>query len=84
MKFKGVCVDVDKAHTMKQQLCKQEEQLMYQVKAETGIDVQIWAARSIAKAFDKLSLDYSTTEKQVRLHLQKTSFPIINIRWLRT
>ena len=63
MKFKGVCVDVDKAHTMKQQLCKQEEQLMYQVKAETGIDVQIWAARSIDKAFDKLSLDYSTTEK---------------------
>ena len=63
MKFKGVCVDVDKAHIMKQQLCKQEEQLMYQVKAETGIDVQIWAARSIAKAFDKLSLDYSTTEK---------------------
>ena len=63
MKFKGVCVDVDKAHTMKQKLCKQEEQLMYQVKAETGIDVQIWAARSIAKAFDKLSLDYSTTEK---------------------
>ena len=63
MKFKGVCVDVDKAHTMKQQLFKQEEQLMYQVKAETGIDVQIWAARSIAKAFDKLSLDYSTTEK---------------------
>ena len=63
MKFKGVCVDVDKAHTMKQQLCKKEEQLMYQVKAETGIDVQIWAARSIAKVFDKLSLDYHTTEK---------------------
>ncbi len=63
MKFKGVCVDVDKAHTMKQQLCKQEEQLMYKVKEETGIDVQIWAARSIAKAFDKLSLEYSTTEK---------------------
>jgi len=63
MKFKGVCVDVDKAHTMKQQLCKQEEQLMYQVKAETGIDVQIWAARSIAKVFDKLALPYERTEK---------------------
>jgi DNA polymerase I-like protein with 3'-5' exonuclease and polymerase domains len=36
---------------------------MYKVKEETGIDVQIWAARSIAKAFDKLSLEYSTTEK---------------------
>ena len=63
MKFKGVCVDVEQAHKLKQQLCKQEEQLMYQVKAETGIDVQIWAARSIAKVFDKLSLDYHTTEK---------------------
>ena len=63
MKFKGVCVDVEQAHKLKQQLCKQEEQLMYQVKAETGIDVQIWAARSIAKVFDKLSLSYHRTEK---------------------
>ena len=63
MKFKGVCVDVEQAHKLKQQLCKQEEQLMYQVKAETGIDVQIWAARSIAKVFDKLSLPYERTEK---------------------
>jgi len=63
MKFKGVRVDIERAHKLKEQLCTQEEQLMHQVKAETGIDVQIWAARSIAKAFDKLSLDYSTTEK---------------------
>ena len=34
-----------------------------QVKKETGIDVQIWAARSIAKVFDKLSLTYAKTEK---------------------
>ena len=63
MKFKGVCVDVEQAHKLKQQLCKQEEQLMYQVKEETGIDVQIWAARSIAKVFDKRSLKYDRTVK---------------------
>ena len=63
MKFKGVCVDVERAHKLKQQLSTQEEELLLSVKKETGVDVQIWAARSIAKVFDKLSLTYATTEK---------------------
>ena len=63
MKFKGVSVDVERAHKLKQQLSKQEEELLSEVKKETGQDVQIWAARSIAKAFDKLSLPYARTEK---------------------
>ena len=63
MKFKGVRVDIERAHKLKQQLCTQEEQLLHQVKKETGIDVQIWAARSIAKVFDKLVLPYERTEK---------------------
>ena len=63
MKFKGVRVDVERAHKVKQQLLQQEESILLQVKKETGIDVQIWAARSIAKVFDKLSLTYAKTEK---------------------
>ena len=63
MKFKGVRVDVERAHKLKQQLSQQEESLLLQVKKETGIDVQIWAARSIAKVFDNLSLTYARTEK---------------------
>ena len=63
MKFKGVRVDVERTHKLKKQLSQQEESLLLQVKKETGIDVQIWAARSIAKVFDKLSLTYATTEK---------------------
>ena len=63
MKFKGVCVDVERAHKLKRQLSTQEEELLLSVKKETGIDVQIWAARSIAKVFDKLSLTYAKTEK---------------------
>ena len=63
MRFKGVRVDVERAHTLKEQLSKQEAQLLQEVEKETQIDVQIWAARSIAKVFDKLGLDYSRTEK---------------------
>jgi len=63
MKFKGVCVDVERAHKLKKELSQKEEELLLLVKKETGIDVQIWAARSIAKVFDKLSLTYHTTEK---------------------
>jgi len=63
MKVKGVRVDVERAHLLKNKLSGEEEQLLLRVKKETGIDVQIWAARSIGKVFDKLSLPYSRTVK---------------------
>jgi len=63
MRFRGVRVDVQKAHTLKQQLSSQEDKLIQEVKKETGIDTQIWAARSIAQVFDKLKLNYDRTEK---------------------
>ena len=63
MKFLGVRVDVEKAHTMKTQLASEEKELLLKVEKETGIDTQIWAARSIAKVFDKLKLDYERTVK---------------------
>jgi DNA polymerase I-like protein with 3'-5' exonuclease and polymerase domains len=63
MRFRGVRVDVQKAHTMKQELAQQENKLIQEVKKATGIDTQIWAARSIAQVFDKLKLDYDRTEK---------------------
>ena len=63
MRFNGVRVDVERAHTLKQKLVAEEEELLLQVKKETGIETQIWAARSIAQVFDKLSLPYSRTLK---------------------
>ena len=63
MKFKGVRVDVEKAHRLKAQLLAQEKELLQEIKKETQIDAQIWAARSIAKVFDKLKLSYERTEK---------------------
>ena len=63
MKVKGVRVDVERAHLLKTKLSEEEKQLLLQVKKETGIDVQIMAARSVAKVFDKLGLPYERTAK---------------------
>ena len=63
MRFLGVKVDVQKAHELKRQLTLQEEMLLHKIKKETGQDIQIWAARSIAKVFDKLHLPFDRTEK---------------------
>jgi len=63
MRFKGVRVDVENAHKLKQKLLAQETTLLQEIKKETQIDAQIWAARSIAKVFDKLKLSYERTEK---------------------
>ena len=63
MKFKGVRVDVQAAHRLKQDMLKEEEALLLEVRKQTGIEPQIWAARSIAKVFDKLHLPYERTLK---------------------
>ncbi|MGB2161673.1 MAG: DNA polymerase [Gammaproteobacteria bacterium] len=63
MKFKGVRVNVEGAQKLKQDMLKEEEALLLEVKKQTGVDTQIWAARSIAKVFDKLDLDYERTQK---------------------
>ena len=63
MRFLGVRVDIESAHALKQKLVREENQCLQQVKKETGIDTQIWAARSIAQVFEKLSLPFDRTEK---------------------
>jgi DNA polymerase I-like protein with 3'-5' exonuclease and polymerase domains len=63
MRFLGVRVDVEEAQKLKQQLIEQEKLCLQQIKKETSIDIQIWAARSIAQIFEKLHLPFDRTEK---------------------
>jgi DNA polymerase I-like protein with 3'-5' exonuclease and polymerase domains len=84
MKFKGVRIDTDKAQQVKLQLVKQENELLLKVKQETGIEAQIWAARSIAEIFDKLKLSYERTEKSsapsfTKNFLQEHKHPIVQM-----
>jgi len=63
MKFKGVRVDIEKASAVKTQLTVTEGKLLRDIKKIAGFDVEIWAAASIAKAFDTLKLPYDRTDK---------------------
>jgi DNA polymerase I-like protein with 3'-5' exonuclease and polymerase domains len=63
MKFNGVRIDIERADKLKKELVLKEQNLLLEVKKETGLDVQIMAARSIAKMFDHLKLHYDRTEK---------------------
>jgi len=84
MKFKGVRVDIEKAKLLKQQLTNKEQEILLKVKQETGIETQIWAARSIATVFDKLGLHYERTEKSLapsftKNFLQEHKHPIVQM-----
>ena len=63
MKFQGVRVDLDKAEQTKKDLIKKEKQLLKDIKKIAGFDVEIWAAASIARAFDTQNIPYDRTEK---------------------
>jgi len=63
MRFKGVRVDLEKAHKIKKNLMVREQKILTKIKDLTGLHVEIMAARSIAKAFDKLKLPYDRTAK---------------------
>ncbi len=63
MKFKGVRVDVQKAMSVKAQLQETEKKLLQDINKIAGFDVEIWAAASIAKAFDGQKIPYDRTEK---------------------
>ena len=79
MKTKGVRVDLDKAEKIKKDLQKKEDFLLFQIKKDTGVDVDIWAAVSVAKAFDKLDIRYERTESLINLSLIRTFCQRINI-----
>jgi DNA polymerase I-like protein with 3'-5' exonuclease and polymerase domains len=84
MKFKGVRIDIEKAKILKQELTNKEQEILLKVKQETGIEPQIWAARSIATVFDKLGLPYERTEKSLapsftKNFLQEHKHPIVQM-----
>tara|TARA_R100001463_G_scaffold7869_8_gene24731 strand:- start:1169 stop:3043 length:1875 start_codon:yes stop_codon:yes gene_type:complete len=62
MKTKGVRVDIDKAELVQTYLKQRENNLLKEIKEETGVAVSPWEAASIAKAFDALGLKYHRTE----------------------
>ena len=63
MTFKGIRFDREKAQALIVELQGKEKKLVAAMKKEAGVPVDMWAAASIAKAFDKLGVEYPKTEK---------------------
>jgi DNA polymerase I-like protein with 3'-5' exonuclease and polymerase domains len=63
MTWNGVRVDLNGVEKTRDALIKREKQTMKQIKYLVGNDVEIWAARSLATAFDKVGIKYPTTDK---------------------
>ena len=62
MKQKGVRVDLDKADRIKNDLQNKETSILQSIKKLTNCDIEVWAAASVAKGFDALSIPYDRTQ----------------------
>lgn len=74
MREHGIRVDLEKADQLKKDFIKEENKKLAEIKKLTGIDVEIWAAASVAKAFDALKVPYERTAK--------TKAPSFTTNWL--
>jgi len=63
MTKKGVRFDLDRCLILNDKFRNKEKKILKRLKDLTNHKVEIWAAASIAKAFDSLNLPYERTEK---------------------
>ena len=83
MTWRGVRVDQDGVEKTRNRLVKREREVLKKIKDLSGTNVEIWAAQSLAKAFDKVGLQYPKTEKGApsftKLFLQENSHPLAQL-----
>ena len=63
MRRTGIRVDEQRAADLKKEFKKKESIVLGKIKKETTLDVDIWAARSVAQIFDRIGVDYPRTPK---------------------
>ena len=63
MTWKGVRIDMNRVERTRDFLLKEEKAMLAKIKHITGMNVEVWAAQSLAKAFDTVGISYPKTEK---------------------
>ena len=63
MRQKGIRVNTQRAEQLKTNFVEKEKEILHRIKTLVGKDIDIWAARQIAFAYDKLGLEYPKTAK---------------------
>ena len=59
----GVRIDEEQTSKIDKQIDLESKSLLRQIKKDTGVDLEVWNARSVAKVFDSFGLTYPRTEK---------------------
>jgi len=60
---KGIRVDEAQAAKLKKEFKQKESEVLSSIKSQTTLDIDIWAARSVAQVFDRIGVDYPRTPK---------------------
>jgi DNA polymerase I-like protein with 3'-5' exonuclease and polymerase domains len=76
MRQRGVRVDLERAEKLYADLEKRQEVVIEEIQRTTGLAIDIWAAESIAKVFDRAGVPYKRTTK--------TKAPSFRRRWLES
>jgi len=63
MRMRGMRVNLEKIKGLRKDFISEENKILKTIKDMTGMSVDIWAARSVAKIYDKLGIEYPLTEK---------------------
>lgn len=71
---RGVPVNISKTEELRDSLRARQATVLQEIKSQSGIDVDIWAAASLAKVFDNAGVPY--------LYTEKTGKPSFRKEWL--
>ena len=63
MREKGIRVDAENAEVLRKNFIEKEKLILHEIKKRTNQDIDIWNARQIGFAFDKLGIEYPKTPK---------------------
>jgi len=63
MRFRGVRVDLDRAGQLRDEMSGELVTMYRDLRSQTGVDVNINSAETLARAFDNVGVDYPRTDK---------------------
>lgn len=82
MRRRGVRVNLDRAEQLKAELDQLVENNIQEIHRRTGVRINLWAAYSIAQAFDKEGLAYPRTAKTQAPSITKALLNELQEHWL--
>jgi DNA polymerase I-like protein with 3'-5' exonuclease and polymerase domains len=83
MRKRGVAVDLDRAEQMRNRLRQEQRICRDEMRRITGFDVEVWAAKSLQRAYDQLGIRYPRTPTGkasfTKPVMERTDHPLVKL-----